>query len=171
MTTPAQGIQPLKQPIATPPSIAPAAPPPAPAAASQPAEKGWTLQGGLDTIANGVNAVSEFGKKVVPQTLQGGLDTIANGVNAVGEFGKKVVPQMQQAGFMSSVMPALRLAAPQILHALMPMGGVLRSGGLPAIAGMAGMVQGKNTLAPLFTNTSPQEFGQQAAAASQTPGN
>lgn len=145
MTTPAQGIQPLKQPIATPPSIAPAAPPPAPAAASQPAEKGWTLQGGLDTIANGVNAV--------------------------GEFGKKVVPQMQQAGFMSSVMPALRLAAPQILHALMPMGGVLRSGGLPAIAGMAGMVQGKNTLAPLFTNTSPQEFGQQAAAASQTPGN
>ena len=148
METP--GIQPLSQPIAKTPSIAPAASPasPPPAPATPAPSGGWSFRDVADT----------------------GLQWLNKGVNAVSDVGKAVAPQLQQAGLMSSVMPALQKAAPQLLHALMPMGGVLRSGGLPAIAGMAGFVRGKNTMAPLFEGPSAKDFGQQAAAASQTPG-
>lgn len=92
-------------------------------------------------------------------------DAIGKGKSFLGDMAGKA----QMAGLAGSIMPHLQKAAPQLLHSLVPMGGVLRSGGLPAIAGMAGMVQGRNTLAPLFEGPKPQEFGAQVAA-TPTPG-
>lgn len=97
-------------------------------------------------------------------------DTVGSGLEWLKNKAQTAMPQLQTAGLMSSIVPHLQSAAPQLLHALMPMGGVLRSGGLPAIAGIAGMVRGKNTMAPLFEGPTPQQVGAQAAAASQTPG-
>lgn len=91
------------------------------------------------------------------------VDKAKNGIQSV-------MGGLQTAGTFGSLMQGAQQVAPQLLHALVPMGGVLRSGGLPAIAGMAGMVQGRNTLAPLFEGPSPQQVSTGTAAASQTPG-
>jgi hypothetical protein len=125
------------------------------------------MSGFNENFANFGNSALSAGKSLWakrPRSLGAGAQMLGQGVESLGQSANKLDNQAQTASMFGSIMPHLQKAAPQLLHSLVPMGGVLRSGGLPAIAGMAGMVAGRNTMAPLFEGPKPQEFGAQAAA-------